>query len=164
MFIAPPHGGRHPHGYEFVRPFLDRFGSYTMTLYPLSPEHCTYHDALERGAAFLESQATVAQYKHFTTFGTEHLCAAFMVAWYLADDDASIMRLTETCHKSHVQQVYVAIWANVAFIRNMWALETRLSGEAFNKYLDNYYCFVSSLRSQGVRLYTGKHPVERRNG
>ena len=158
-FIAPPHGGRYAHGYEVVRPFLDRSGSHTMSLYPLSPEHCTYRDALERGAALLESQATVAQYRHFTVWPPDHLCAVFMMAWYLADDDASIMRLHEMCDKSDVQKVYVAIWANVAFIRNMWTLEIRLSRDAFNKYLNNYYCFVSALRAQGVHLHTAKHPT-----
>jgi len=159
-FQAPPRDIRWPWGCEVVRPFLDRSGSHTMALYPLPLEHCTYRDALERGAELLECYATGMQYRNFTMFDTEYLCAVFMMAWYLADDDASIMRLLVEYDDLCMQRVHVAVWANVAFIRNMWALEALLSREVFNKYLDNYYCFVSDLRTVGVHLHTTSHPVE----
>jgi len=143
---------------EVVHPFLDRSGGYTITVYPISPEHCNYHMALWRGEVTLEAQATRVHCTIFTFHDDRNfLVALFMVAWYLADDDASIMQLPVDFD---FVKVDVAVWAVVAFVRNMWAFKSRLSADAFRKYMDCYYQFVTLLNLQGVRLYTQKHPVE----
>jgi len=146
-------------GGEAVLPFRDRSGKYVMTMYALSPEHCRYHEALRRGAAILEAYATRVFYTIFThpPDDKDYLIALIMMAWYLADDDASIMRLPDDLDFSNTD---TAVWAAVAFIRNMWALEAHLSKDALRKYLDCYCQFVDLLRLHDVRLYTRHHPVE----
>jgi hypothetical protein len=159
-FEAPLRGvGRCSAGREAVHPFRDHSGKYVMTMYALSPEHCRYHEALRRGAAILEAQATRVFYTIFThpCEDRDHLVALIMMAWYLADDDASIMQLPDDLDFSNTD---TAVWAAVAAIRNMWALEAYLSRDALRKYLDCYYQFVDLLRLQDVRLYTSHHPVE----
>ena len=148
-------------GGEAVHPFWDRSGGYTVMMYALSPEHCRYYEALRRGAAILEAKADRVYYTIFTHSreDKDHQAALIMMAWYLADDDASIMRLPD-CDEVSFNMTDVAVWAAVAFVRNMWALHSYLSKEAFHRYLSCYYELVLVLRLRGVRLHTRDHPKE----
>jgi len=160
MFETQPHPAQ-AHEYEAVCPYQDRGGGHTMAMRPLSPEHCNYRDALCRGAAVLEAYGNPVHYTIFTgSPNKSKLCAVTMMAWYLADDDAGIWRLSHMCDRLNFNELDVAVWATVAFTRNMWALKERLSDLSMRRYLDNYYHLVSTLRLQGVRLHTGDHPVE----
>jgi len=146
---------------EIVHPFLDRSGNHVMAMYSLSPECCRYHDALRRGAAILEAQASRAYYTVYTYHASklDYLTAYIMVAWYLIDDDASIMRLYDKWNDLMMSSTDIAVWTVVAFIRNKWGLEPYLSQDAVSTYLDCYYRFVSLLLTHGVHLHTSSHPI-----
>jgi hypothetical protein len=144
-----------------VYPYEDRSNGKIMSMCPISPEHCRYYEALHHGATILEAYSNAVHYGIFThPWDKDHLCALTMVAWYLADDDASIMRLCETCHRLNFNDINVAVWATVAFTRNMWAFKERFSDLTLRRYFDNYYHLVSALNLQGVRLRTSSHPLE----
>ena len=155
-----PHRWR-AHGCEVERLYRDRSGAHSMAMYPLSPEHCRYHEYLQQGATILETYANSVHYKIFTRpWDRDYLCALTMMAWYLADDDASIMRFCDMSHKLDFSDISVAVWATVAFTRNMWALRERFSDLTLRRYLDNYYHLVNAINLQGVDLRTSSHPLE----
>jgi len=151
QYESPMHVFRLPR--ETVCPFLDQGGNPSMTMYSLSSEHCRYHEALRRGAAFLEAYANGVRNVIFSFPGTSegHMCALTMIGWHLIDDNASIKHLHTNFNFAEID---VAVWATLATVRNMWALKPYISGRALNDYLECFNHLVSLLKQHGVTVHT----------
>jgi hypothetical protein len=146
---------------ETVYPFLDRSaggGKHVVTICSLSSERCRYHEALQRGAAFLECYANMARNVIFSFPGTSpgHMVALTMIGWYLIDDDASIKHLHTNFNFAEID---VAIWATLAAVRNMWGLTAHMSSAALDDYLECFHHLVGLLEQHGVTVRTPRRPI-----
>jgi hypothetical protein len=84
------------------------------------------------------------------------LCALVMMAWHLVDDSASLSefyaecdKFTDTCDFIHAE---VAVWAVVAFFRDLWDLHHHLTEGIFMTYLACFVHLVDVLRRHGIHV------------
>jgi len=77
-----------------------------------------------------------------------YVCAVTMMAWHLVDTDASLPHLYQT--RVDFMGVEHAVWAVIAFLRDMWALEQFLSWNTFMSYFRCCQHLIRVLRSHDV--------------
>jgi hypothetical protein len=88
----------------------------------------------------------------------EELCALVMMAWYLVDSSASLSSLyrkhddyDDIWHDySHTE---IAVWAVVAFFRDMWDLKRHMSTDMFMTYTQAFVHLVDVLRRHGIDVF-----------
>jgi hypothetical protein len=79
-----------------------------------------------------------------------YLCAVAMIAWHLIDGDASLPHLYRM--RVDFMDIEFAVWAVLAFLRDMWALDRFLSSNTFMSYFRCCRHLVHTLRSHDVAV------------
>ena len=144
-FKAPKAGPGRP-----VTPFQGGTTVCLMEMEPLPEKSYNFLEPLQRPALLLEHNAMqvtdvistcpIAQHKY--------MCALAMMAWYLIDDDANIMLLSD---KLDFSSIDVAVWAVLAVFRNVVVLRPDyLSRGALSKYMNCFHQLVGLLNTFNV--------------
>jgi len=79
------------------------------------------------------------------------LCALVMMAWHLVDDSASLSWLYNVRDRDFTDREF-AVWAVVAFFRDLWSLSHFLDEKVFMTYLEYFLHLVSVLRRHGIHV------------
>jgi len=126
-----------------------------MEMKPLPEKSYNFLEPLQRPALLLEHNAmqvtdvisTCPISQH------DHVCALAMMAWYLIDDDANIMFLSD---KLDFTKIDVAVWAVLAVFRNVVVLRSDyLSRSALSKYTNCFHQLVGLLNTFNVVVTHG---------
>ena len=80
-----------------------------------------------------------------------YVCAVAMMAWHLIDGDAGLPQLYQM--RINFMDIEVAVWAVVAFLRDMWALDQFLSANTSMSYLRCCKHLVRVLRSHNIGVF-----------
>ena len=82
---------------------------------------------------------------------TNHLCALLMIAWHLVDDTASLPNL-HPFRERDFSTIEMAVWAALAFFRDMWSLHPYFDENDFVAYLNTVVHLIDVLRRHGVHV------------
>ena len=144
-FKAPKAGPGRP-----VKPFQGGTTVCLMEMGPLPEKSYNFLEPLERPALLLEHNAMQVTDVISTCPVSQHnhVCALVMMAWYLIDDDANIMLLSD---KLDFTKIDVAVWAVLAVFRNVVVLRSDyLSRSALSKYMNCFHQLVGLLNTFNV--------------
>jgi len=147
-------------GRKVVKPFQTRSDACIMKMEPLPQKAYNLFAPLQRMGTVLEHNATQVT-SVISTFGLreqDHVCALVMIAWYLIDDDANIMNISD---KLDFTRLDVAVWAVLAVFRNVVGLRPRyLSHSAASKYINCFHQLVGLLNTFNVVVTHASHHPE----
>jgi len=82
---------------------------------------------------------------------TNELCALIMIAWNLIDDSASLHHLYRFRDRDF-SNIYMAVWAALAFFRDMWSLHPFFDENDFITYLNVTVHLIDVLRRHGIHV------------
>jgi hypothetical protein len=91
------------------------------------------------------------------------LCALVMMAWHLVDDSASLSWLYNVRDRDFTDREF-AVWAVVAFFRDLWSLSHFLDEKVFMTYLEYFLHLVSVLRRHGIHVLVVTWTIFARSG
>ena len=124
--------------------------------------HSMHMEALPHSGGTIDIYARILT-KHEDEIGDgilyrndSELCALIMMAWHLVDESASLPALYDKYDEFHeigdFSCTSTAVWAIVAFFREMWDLRHSLADGVFMTYLACFVHLVDVLRRHGINF------------